>query len=104
MIESKSELKVVIVALVLIGAPLLGVDIQALVGILIQVFGDPETVKALEDIRTTTAELARSHEKISLSGFVAGISAVYAAGRTVYKGIKRWADVKESQNEKGRIE
>ena len=100
MIESKTELKVVVATIALIGAPLLGVDAQ----LFVQVFADPEASKALDEIVKTSTQLARSQEKITLSALLAGVTGIYTAGRTVYKAVSRWVDGKETENMRGRVE
>ncbi len=80
--EAKSELKVIWVCVAVLGAGFLGVDVSALLGPMVAGPVD-QTVSAVND-------LVMHKQQLTLGGYIAGLGAVYAGGRTVVKAVREW--------------
>lgn len=94
--EKKTELKVIYICLALIAAPLLGIDLQAILAI----FQAPEIQGAADQVQAGMDELnnfSRSSETRTLSGYVALLGGVYAAGRSAVKSVKSYTGGKDAR-------
>lgn len=85
--ESKSELKVVLLCIVLIGANMLGLDLSGLLSP-----GGEQAAGAVDAAMKDLASMKQASKDVTLSGYVALLGGAYGAYRTIVKAVGRWVD------------
>jgi len=99
--EKKSELKVVLLCIVLIGANLLGIDIVAISQFVIN--NGQETIKEVDSSLTQARVLLENRNEVSMSTLIAVLGGLYGTWRTIVKSIHKWkfGEKNESSNKMG---